>query len=171
MTNPYAKFEVTMSKKFFVAFATALVLANGTSTVFATNGSNSDSSGSSTTLLATSNSNNNINNRLTDDQKAAQKKLEQAVKNANIAAHNQDVILFKAELRAYLVKRAEIDKAFNIAIADAGKSFNTALKSANTYPARKVAREAFITASKIARQIYQNALKDLGAAPAKPGKP
>ena len=166
MTNPYAKFEVTLSKKFFVALATSLVLANGTSTVFATNGSNSDNSGSSTTLPATRN-----NNKLTGDQKAAQKKLEQAAKNANIFAHNQDVILFKAELRTYLVKRAEIDKAFNNAIANAGKSFNTALKSANNYPTRKVARDTFLTAGKIARQIYQNALKDLGAPPAKPGKP
>lgn len=143
-----------MSKKFFVALATSLVLANGTSTAFASSGSNSDNSGSSTTLPAARN-----NKKLTGEQNAAQKKLE------------QDVILFKAELRTYLVKRAEIEKTFKNDKANAGKSFNIALKSANTYAARKVARDTFLTASKIALQTYQNALRDLGAQPAKPGKP
>jgi|GEM_PF-2749752 len=154
MTIPNAKFELTMSKKFLVALATSLVLANGTSTAFASSGSNSDNSGSSTTLPAARN-----NKNLTSDQKAAQKKLE------------QDVILFKAELRTYLLKRAEIEKTFKNDMANAGKSFNIALKSANTFAARKVARDAFVTAGNLARQIYQNALNELGAPPAKPGKP
>ena len=155
-----------MKKQFVVALATSLVLANGSSTAFAENVSNSDNSGSSTTIPVTRDK-----NKLTGDQRAAQKELERAAKNADIAAHNQDVISFKAELRAYLVKRAEIDKAFKTAKANAGKTFNTALKSANTNLARKVARDAFLTAGKIARQNYQNAIKALGAPPAKPVKP
>ncbi|TRZ74646.1 MAG: hypothetical protein D4R95_00495 [Actinobacteria bacterium] len=128
------------------------MLANGTSTAFASSGSNSDNSGSSTTLPAARN-----NKNLTSEQKAAQKKLEQDV--------------FKAELRTYLLKRAEIEKTFKNDMANAGKSFNIALKSANTFAARKVARDAFVTAGNLARQIYQNALNELGAPPAKPGKP
>ena len=154
MKNLYAKFELTMSKKFLVVLATTFVLANGTSTAFATSGSNSDNSGSSTTLPAARN-----NNKLTGDQRAAQKKFE------------QDVILFKAQLQTYLMKRAEIEKTFRNDMANAGKSFNVALKSANTFAARKIARDTYLTAGTIARQTYQNALNDLGAQPAKPGKP
>lgn len=155
-----------MKKKFVVALATSLVLANVTSTAFAANVSNSDNSGSSTTIPATRDK-----SKLTGDQRAAQKALEQAVKNAIIAAHNQDVIAFKVELRAYLLKRTAINNAFNIALSNAGRKFNTALKSATSNPARKVARDSFLSASKIARQIYRYALKSLGAPPTKPVKP
>lgn len=155
-----------MNKKIVVALATSLVLANVTSTAFAANVSNSDNSGSSTTIPATRDK-----SKLTGDQRAAQKALEQAAKNAIIAAHNQDLIAFKAELRAYLLKRAEINKAFKAAIADAGKRFNTALKSATSNSARKVARDAFLSAGKIARKNFKDALRALGAPPAKPVKP
>ena len=201
MKNLYAKFELTMSKKFFVVLATSLVLANGTSTVFASNESTSDNSGSSTTLPTTRD-----NDNLTSEQKAAQKKLEQAIKDAKAALatkgsnsddsgssttlpttrnnknltgdqkaaqkkFDQDVILFKAQLQTYLVKRAEIEKTFKSDMATAGKVFNTSLKAANTNAARTAARDIYLTAKKIALQTYQNALNDLGAQPAKPGKP
>ena len=166
MTNPHAKFEVSMSKKFVVALATSLLLANGSATAFAANVSNSDNSGSSDTIPVTRDK-----SKLTGDQRAAQNELARAAKNAEIAAHNQAVNSFKAELRAYLVKREEINRAFKTAMADAGKTFNTALKSANTNPARKVARDAFLSAGKNARQNYQDALEALGAPPAKPIKP
>ena len=166
MTIPDAKFELTMRKKFVVALATSLVLANGTSTAFAANVSNSDNSGSATTVPAPRDK-----SKLTDDQRAAQKALERAAKDADIAARHQDLISFKAELSAYLLKRAEINKVYKTALVNAGKTFNTALKSATSNPARKVARDAFLSAGKIARQNFQDALKALGAPPAKPVKP
>lgn len=155
-----------MNKKIVVALATSLVLANVTSTAFAANVSNSDNSGSSTTIPATRDK-----SKLTEDQRAAQKALEQAAKNAIIAAHSQELIAFKAELRAYLLKRAEINKALKAAIADAGRNFNQVLKSATSNSARKVARDAFLSAGKIARQNFKDALRALGAPPAKPVKP
>lgn len=166
-----------MKKQFVVALATSLVLANGSATAFAANVSNSDNSGSSTTIPATNSRSSTTvpaprdKSKLTDDQRAAQKALEQAAKNADIAAHNPDVNSFKAKLRAYLLKRAPIDKAFDIALSNARKTFNTALKSATSNPARKVARDAYLAAEKIARQNYQDALKALGAPPEKSAKP
>lgn len=155
-----------MNKKIVAALATSLVLANVTSTAFAVNVSNSDNSGSSTTIPATRDK-----SKLTGDQRTAKKALERADKKAIIAAHNQDLIAFKAELRAYLLKRAEINKAFKAAIADAGRNFNLVLKSATSNLARKVARDAFLSAGKIARKNYKDALRALGAPPAKPVKP
>ena len=155
-----------MKKQFVVALATSLVLSNVASVAFADTISDSRNSEKSA-----ENDDDRDESKLTGDQRAAQKELERAAKNAGIAAHNQDVISFKAKLRAYLVKRAEINRAFKTAITDAGKTFNTALKSATSNPARKVARDAFLSAGKIARQNYQDALKALGAPPAKPAKP
>ena len=155
-----------MNKKIVAALATSLVLANVTSTAFAANVSNSDNGGSSTTIPATRDK-----SKLTGDQRTAKRALEQADKKAIIAAHNQDLIEFKAELRAYLLKRTEINKTFKAAIADAGRNFNLVLKSATSNLARKVARDAFLSAGKIARQNYKDALRALGAPPAKPVKP
>lgn len=132
-----------MKKKFIVALATSLILANGASTAFADNGSGSDSDKSTHSV---SNDDSRDNFRMTDAQKDA----------------------FKAQRAAYKTEREVIMATFHTAMENARDTFKAAREAATTDEARTAAREAFKTAVRTATQVKTDALKALGAKPEKP---
>ena len=75
---------------------------------------------------------------------------------------------FRAALTKFLEARKTIRATFHIAVANAQRVFKTARESAITDAGRQAAREAFLSAGRVARRTYQNALKALGDPPVKP---
>ena len=130
-----------MKKKFIVALAASLILANGASVAFADTGSNSNSSEKSAT-----NDDNRKFGKLTDAQKLA----------------------FEAARDAYKDKHEAIREAFKTAKENAKEAFETARELATTDEARKAAAVAFSTATSTATKIQSDALKALGPKPEKP---
>lgn len=225
-----------MRKKFIVALATSLVLANGVTAAFADDGSDHSTTTTSTTVTPTTSTTVTPTTSTTvtpttsttvadgdksdrsalkeqheaimatfrasmasaretfatarksattkDERKAAEVAFTNAVKiatqvktdalkaldglTAEPKVTEDQKATFKADLTTFLEARKTIRTNFNTAIADAQKAFKTARGAATTNADRKAAREAFLTASKVARQTYQNALKALGTPPAKP---
>ena len=132
-----------MKKKFIVALATSLVLANGASVALADHESGhvtATTSTTSTTVVGES-----------DGAKS-----NDAKKSA-----------FKAERDAYKAKREAIMETFRTSMEKARDAFKTAKEAATTDEARKAAEEAFKTAVSSATQVKTDALKALGAKPEK----
>lgn len=209
-----------MRKKFIVALAASLVLANGVTAAFADDGSDHATTTTSTTVTPTTSttvvdgdksdrsalreqreaimaafraSMESAREAFTtarksattkDSRKAAEVAFTSAVKTATQVKTDALKALdgltakpkvtedqkatFKADLTKFLEARKTIRTNFNTAITNAQKAFKTAREAATTNADRKAAREAFLTAGKVARQTYQNALKALGAPPVKP---
>ena len=130
-----------MKKKFIVALAASLILANGASVAFADSGSNSNNSEKST-----KNDDNRKFVKLTDAQKLA----------------------FEAARDAYKDKREAILDAFHTAMKNAKNAFEKARELATTDDARKAAAAAHQVAVSTATQIKTDALKALGPKPEKP---
>lgn len=146
-----------MNKKFPVALAASLILANGASVALATKVSDSDTTTTPTTVPVTRGK-----SKPTDPQKVA--------KDARKAAQDDVVAKYRAELAKYLEMKKAIITTFQTAMVDAKQTFNAAIKSATTADARKAAQAAFKTAVKTATETKNAALKALGAPP-KPAKP
>lgn len=143
-----------MNKKFPVALAASLILANGASVALATKVSDSDTTTTPTTVPVTRGK-----SKPTDPQKDARK-----------AAQDDVIAKYRAELAKYLEMKKAIITTFQTAMVDAKQAFNAAIKSATTADARKAAQAAFKNAVRTATETKNAALKALGAPP-KPVKP
>ncbi|MHB1090511.1 MAG: hypothetical protein ACYC06_11260 [Ilumatobacteraceae bacterium] len=219
-----------MKKKFIVALATSLVLANGASVAFADHESGHETATTSTTVVGTTSTtvagttsttvagttsttvagSTSQEKRVVimatfrasmkdarvafetarkiattkDARKAAEVAFKTAVSTATQVktdalkalgapsvepkVTDDQKVAFKAELTKFLEARKAIRTTFHTAVANAKEAFKTARESATTDEARKAARETFLAAGKTARQAFQDALRALGASPAKP---
>jgi len=179
-----------MRKKFLVALAASLILANGTSVALASGGSD-DTTDSSTTIPRTRDDSN-----LTESQKAAQRAAQQAQQAAQRAAQqaqqaaqraaqqarqaaqraaqqaqHDGIAKYRLELTKFLERREAINTAFMTAKVDAQRAFKVARQAATTAIARKTAEKAFKLAVDTAIETRNTALRVLGAPPTKPVKP
>lgn len=144
-----------MKKKFPIALATSLLLANGASTAFAATGSGGSTTTTSTTVPATS----------------GKTKPNNAQRDAQIAAQQAAAKLRqerKAELTKYLEAKKAIIAKFQTAMTDARKAFKVALESATTREARKAAIKVQNDAFKSATEAKNAALAALGNPPTTP---
>ncbi|TRZ74647.1 MAG: hypothetical protein D4R95_00500 [Actinobacteria bacterium] len=130
-----------MKKKFIVAVATTLILANGAPVAFADNGS-----GSSNSEQSTKSDDNREFPKMTDAQKLA----------------------FEAARDAYKDKREVILDAFHTSMENAKNAAEKARELATTDEAKKAAAAALQVAVNTATQVKTDALKALGQKPEKP---
>lgn len=140
-----------MKKKFIVAVAASMVLANGATVAFADRGSDSDKSERSITSEHSrehgrEHGRKHFNFKMTDAQKAA----------------------FEAARSAFKDKHEAIMATFHTAMENAKDAFETARELATTDEARKAAEAAHKAAVITATQIKTEALKALGPKPEKP---
>lgn len=148
-----------MKKKFILAVATSLVLANGATSAFAAKVSDSDNSDSSTTVVERPR-----NSRLTAAQQAARK----AAQNAATTQSRHGPDSYRVELASYLAQRKAIQTTYKAAIASAQVANKVARKSVRTKFERQAAEKAFREAVSSAQRTFRDSMKDLGAPPAKP---
>ena len=141
-----------MKKRFAVALVASLILANGSSVVFADSSSDSGSTPTSTTVPSTKGK-----SKSTDPQRAA--------KDAKKATQDEARAKYLAELTKFRETRDTINAAFKTAMVEAQKVFNAARKSATTTAALSDAVKARNVADNTAKATKIAALKALGAPP------
>ena len=127
-----------MNKKFIVAVATSLILANGSTVVFADKGSDDDDKKTSPTVV---------------------------VKPDDSKWNKDEKVTHDVERSDYLAKKEEIRITFKNALADAKQVFKTARRSLKTDDARQAAGLALRIAVSTATKIHNDSLKDLGELP------
>lgn len=151
-----------MKRKFPIALAASLILANGASVAMAQKVSDESTTTSTTVPVPRGNKNPAA---LQAALKAAQ---QAALRAAQKTAQEDARARYKAELVKYLEAKKAIITRFQTAMADAQGGFEIARKSATTKEQLKVAIVARETAKRIAVETKNAALKALGAPPAKP---
>jgi hypothetical protein len=139
-----------MNKKFPVALAASLLLANGASVALAAKVSD-DTTTTSTTVPVTQ-----TTVKLTGQQRAAQK------------SHNEAIAAYRLELTKYLETRKSINTTFKTAMVEAQKAFKAAREAATTGKERNAASRAFNVAVAAATKAKNTALTTLGTPPTKP---
>lgn len=151
-----------MNKKFPIALATALILANGASVAMAQKVSDESTTTSTTVPVPRGNKN-------PAAQQAALKAAQQAALRAAQKAAQEDArARYQAAVEKYREAKKLIITNFQTAMTDAAKGFEVARKSATTKEQLKAAIVARETAKRIAVETKDAALKALGAPPAKP---
>lgn len=154
-----------MKKKFPIALATSLLLANGASVAMAAKVSE-DGTTTSTTVPVTRGKSKSTG---TQNQRPTQGSTQNDAREA-AAKYRQEQVAFRAELTKYLTAKKAILVTFRSAMADANKAFKDASKSATNQEDRKAAIKTRNDAFKAAVEAKNADLMALGDPPEKPVK-